>query len=145
MSENELNREAILAMEPGPEMDALVAERVMGWRQHFRNTIHWVLEHEARSVGYGRPRAIFGEWQPSRDIIAAWEVVEKLMQRYHWRLSTPFEALDQHYAGLTPLGMTGWNGRPDILAGAVTMPLAICRAALLSALPSAVQGADARK
>jgi len=42
-------------MEAGRELDALVAEKVMGW------------EYEARSL-----------FRPSQDIAAAWEVVEKL-------------------------------------------------------------------
>ena len=45
-------------MKPGRELDALVVEKVMGWK--------WLS---------GNP------WAPSTDIAAAWEVLEKMRER----------------------------------------------------------------
>lgn len=59
-------------MQPGRELDALIAERVMGWRNIPTASVPdrpWIDEH-----GMG-----FQDLKPySTDISAAWEVVEKL-------------------------------------------------------------------
>lgn len=70
-------------MPAGREMDALVAERVMGWHKeetgimprwadkdgHF---VHYVLDDFDGNSG----------WFPSDDIAAAWEVVEKMNEKF---------------------------------------------------------------
>lgn len=67
------------------------------------------------------------------DIRTAWNVVIRLGEKYHAVLRTPFEKGSKKYScGFTPLGCTGWNGRPDIEAIEKTMELAICKAALLA-------------
>jgi hypothetical protein len=119
----------MLAGEPpkaGRELDALVAEKVMGADP---STVHWHLSNATFLVD--------GKWVDvppvphySTDIAAAWEVVEKMSQKYHWRIQSPFDVGDEWYAGLTPRSVTGWNGRPDHYAGAPSAPLAICLAAL---------------
>jgi hypothetical protein len=76
-------------MLPGREMDALVAERVMGWKlwsydeDRYASTTDdymdasvndgWIWKDET-----GDSDGEAWEWQPSIDIRAAWEVVEKL-------------------------------------------------------------------
>jgi len=60
------------------ELDALVAEKVMGWKlKHVNDPVmavifaNWVDEND---VGIITP----DEWKPSTDISAAWQVVEKM-------------------------------------------------------------------
>jgi len=61
--------------DPGPELDAAVAEKVMGWkRTEGSESGAWTLKN-----GDGR----FGSWSPSTDIKAAWEVVERVKMHYH--------------------------------------------------------------
>lgn len=50
------------------ELDALVAEKVMGWRIHHRNTAHYVLP----GMRDYKVQALVSEWHPSTDIAAAW-------------------------------------------------------------------------
>lgn len=102
-------------LEAGPELDALVAEKVMGWNVHFvepelRNgREHW--RDPVHNTLY-----LPSQWCPSGDIAAAWEVVEKVVpgpQGFNLYLSSAWQA---SFAGGT--------------AVARTAPLAICRAAL---------------
>lgn len=110
-------------LEAGPKLDALVAEKVMGWEvgPHTADPLvarfkfRWKLPNDA---GYGdEPPPEY-----STDIAAAWEVVEKLCASGDFCL-------------LTPLGFggNGWACKmmdDDYNATALTAPLAICRAAL---------------
>ncbi len=120
-------------MEAGKELDALVAERVMGWTVNRPGDRHW---HAlggglgGRQVGsdccedrydYGRA------FRPSQDIRSAWEVVEKLAG-----------VGDGQSIWIDGLGFTGEEWRVVIgrevgeyvVAEADTAPLAICRAVL---------------
>jgi hypothetical protein len=56
--------------------------------------------------------------------------LEKMESKYHWVIKSPFEKGDTYMAGLTPLGVTGWNGRPDFIGQADTAPAAICLACI---------------
>ena len=110
----------------GHELDALIAEKVMGFAvKLWPHTDRLFVAERGNGTQILLPAY-------STDIAAAWEVVEKLGERFHARLLTPFiRSGDNHYwCGFTPLGMTGFNGRPDYEAVAETAPLAICRAAL---------------
>lgn len=60
-----------------PEIDRLVAERVMGWQIHPRNTAHWMRASDDL-IGY-RPMAWHDQWHPTTDITHAWRVVERVM------------------------------------------------------------------
>jgi hypothetical protein len=67
-----MTRDEILAMEPGRELDALVAEKVMGWTVKFMDGIWgWMYRESERNRWYNVPRF-------TTDISAAWEVVEKM-------------------------------------------------------------------
>ena len=68
-----MTREEILKMEPGPELDRLVAEKVMGWEEN--------REFEMDPHGVVKVGEIIDLWSPSADIAAAWEVVEALKSR----------------------------------------------------------------
>jgi len=66
----------------------------------------------------------------STDVGEAWAVVAQLQDRFHWRLTSPFQPGEPWFAGVTPLGTSGWNGRPDIEACGETPAMAICLCAL---------------
>lgn len=68
----------------------------------------------------------------SGDIQTAMGVVDKLSDRFHAILRTPFMKGGKYVCGFTPLGVTGWNGRPDFQAVEKTLEIAICKAALLA-------------
>jgi hypothetical protein len=57
-------------MNPGRELDALVAERVMGWNSMGDS---WASGPSQSDRTHKKD-----SWKPSEDIAAAWEVVEKL-------------------------------------------------------------------
>jgi len=103
-----MTRDEILAMEPGRELDALVAEKVMGWT-HYREEWGGVVPDSISHY--------------STDISAAWEVVEKM---------GPFTQLTADIYN----GITVWHCSFSVVdsVDAVTAPEAICKAALLAAL-----------
>lgn len=120
-------------LEAGPELDTLIAERVMGWVVGPEEYVHGHNMHvgsfERSWVGSkcdGRTWLV-GGFKPSTDIAAAWQVVEKLkgnpgddLKDWHWNPEIVW--LDDN---------RGWavvfNEQE---ASAPTAPLAICRAAL---------------
>lgn len=74
----------------------------------------------------------------SEDVSSAMLVVRRLGELGYWcQMRTPLERDSEadYWAGFTPHSTTGWNGRPDHWTRAETLPLAICRAALLAAAP----------
>ena len=108
-------------MPAGREMDALVAEKVMGW------DICWAVPYKD---GTKCPLRSNGEQVPhySIDIAAAWGVVGKLLKN---------RVL--HVCGSVKDGWDVWI--PEVATGAApktskcdTFPLAICRAALKACL-----------
>lgn len=122
----DLTRDTVLALAAGRELNILIAERVMGLIPH--------QESEPHDGG-----TCYDPEMPPRyssDIKAAWRVVEKLDEHgFHAVVKSPFTAGEPYHAGFTPHGQTGWNGRPDYAGSGDTMPLAVCRAALLTTLP----------
>ncbi|MCH7792402.1 MAG: hypothetical protein IID31_09015, partial [Planctomycetes bacterium] len=72
---SDLTRDIILTMEAGPELDALVAERVMGWEKYNpedapacwqqKNTGDWIMHFIKESLS----------WSPSTDVAADYEVL----------------------------------------------------------------------
>lgn len=113
-----MKREEILAMEPGKELDTLIAERVMGWKKGGvgwdTNLTHWV-------AGFLCIHEV-SKWSPSTDISAAWEVFEKFDTPF---VKKNFDVNDEDYF-LCKIG-------GDIVFGK-TAPEAICKAALLAVL-----------
>ena len=132
-------------MEAGPEMDALVAERVMGFRRSIGDIAGgWLrLDEKNRRVWsgwldreptfhegedgytYQKPLALMGgaRFAPSTDIAAAWEVVEKVALCWAVNITG---------------ALTGWyvtfgnveQPNRTYMGYAGTVSLAICRAAL---------------
>lgn len=73
-----------MTMQPGPELDRLVAEKVMGWRVHNRNTAFYVLAGEEDGPMFNLSKHdTCGSlrFAPSTNIAHAWEVVEHIIAR----------------------------------------------------------------
>jgi hypothetical protein len=92
-------------MAAGPELDALAAEWVMGWRD-------------------GTEVTRLDEWHPSTDIVVAMTLVDK------WE-----GALDMARSQTGNWNVRLLDGEVVAMAYARTLPHAICRAALKAALP----------
>lgn len=108
------------------EIDALVAEKVMGWQ---KSTIHkgfWVTLQED---GCEFHHAAIAEWNPQKNIAFAWRVVEKWDELgWHWEIASGKSNI--HVVVLTDnddLPSTYGYLHRGI---APTAPLAICLAAL---------------
>jgi hypothetical protein len=107
-------------MTSGRELDALVAEKVMGWALTSKDT---------RDLqGWPPP----GNTTPidvpeySTDIAAAWEVVEKL-DKYYFQVNREIKNMDSmEYTVVIP----GIFNKERITVSANTAPHAICLAAL---------------
>lgn len=141
-----LTREAIMAMEAGPEMDRAVGELVMGW------VLVWYEREDCKAWTYILPKASpedhdircyigaeprvggLRHWSPSTDIAAAWEVVEK-MRAAKWFFHCDLDDGPDLVMFYRTVG--DYGKEPDSAAvEAKSMPLAICRAALLTTLPT---------
>lgn len=105
----------------GRELDALIAERVMGWRTHKIAEAVWYMPSESNSITKEK-------WRPSTDIAAAMRVVEKMRERGisfeasytkwsdgNWRWGVEFQS-DDHTQDGNHYG--------------TSLPESICRAAL---------------
>jgi hypothetical protein len=118
----------------GPDLDALVAEKVLGWTcWNIRNGICYTDRWS------GNAPDCWLDFSPSTNITAAWEMVEKL-----WKLkptegiSVTAEELAFHFDGEDwSVGFLfdatldcGHHSMGDPLGAAKELPLAICRAAL---------------
>jgi len=131
-------------MEAGRELDALVAEKVMGWYVEHVPPIDsddiWVTRFyrgsgDAAHLSGRRTISDLVSAVPhySTDIAAARRVVNAMAERGYWcQLRNPFEKYGKgdYWAGFTPHSTTGWNGTPDHWTPAESMELAICLAAL---------------
>ena len=115
-----MKRDEILKMEAGRELDALVAEKVMGY--------------EDMGIGIGlrfqKPsqtgvKVLYELPSYSTRIAAAWEVVEKLREQFIAVTITTMGPRDQVHV------FTTHNGERMTKVWDDTAPLAICRAALL--------------
>ena len=121
----------------GREMDELIAIEVMGWRKHFRNTAWWV-PAELENESIQSPCQIMGmtceehRFAPSTDILAAWEVMEKITEK-HWKFKLrrlPGKDYMAYFQNLLRFPIECES------APSGTAPLAICRAALKVVLGS---------
>ena len=155
-----LTREAILAMKPGPEMDAAVAVYVLGWRTLDTTNAGHVLWHESMGI-WGHPPAPFLDRAPdlardwknyvpeySTNIADAWEVVGKIVHSpglndqgaKFWQLdSLGFTCCEHDEDGSHGVWrcVFGWGDseRSEFSTGP-TASEAICKAALLSTVPA---------
>lgn len=100
-------------MEAGKELDALIAEKVMGWKEDkYRGIIGWLDGHVFRS-----------SFNPSINIADAWHVVEKIQEKFWIKLVGYGEGF---ICTLTGKG----NNTLKTAVDETTAPLAICLAAL---------------
>ena len=115
-------------MPAGREMDVLIAENIMGWAVHQRNTAWWVkvadeneVTTEVMGFTYGKDR-----FAPSTNIADAWEVVEKM--------GNCLFACGRSDAGAWEAYFFFVNSGVGKLSEAHgdTAPLAICRCALMA-------------
>ena len=139
-----MTRDKIMAMEAGPEMDRLIAEKVMGWRRMIgpgydydgpRNPDEiavppWISDDEFKRFRFP-PRGpikfgYFGIPLYSTSISDAWEVVDALADI---GISLHIETLARREVRIE-IFRVKWD-YDDITGPA---PLAICRAALLATL-----------
>ncbi len=132
----------------GRELDAMVAEKVMGWRWieapgHDRDEHpgEWVFlmppeqvdQFLSRFIRSAEPRRAYRYDLPfySTDIAAAFPLVSKINKLGMWlKLTSPFNPSDVWNAGFTAHNSTGWNGMSDFRGQGESAPEAICRAAL---------------
>ena len=120
-----MTKDEIQVIPAGPEMDMLVAQNVMGWtigpeeeiwdqHMHFKQKVQCWLSPAILEYW------IVGKFNPSSDISAAWEVVEKMQS-----MGYCFDADGNARVKRIRFGIGQEIGEAE------TMPLAICRAALL--------------
>ena len=124
-------------MSAGPELDALLAEKVMGWRR-FDNwsqatgmQLPFFLVGESGVIVYRHPD-LGKSWSPSRNMADAWEVVEKIEKTLNFQIdNVGLENKDQRRWRV----LFGRSGDPiSVVADADSAPLAIARAALQTVL-----------
>lgn len=138
-----MTNEEIIAIGAGRELDALIACRVLNAPGRFvprvRINEEWVEQETWLADGFepeDPPGGCYAGEAPipySKWIFHAWTVVEHMDRISYWcQMQTPFQPGGLYYAGFTPHATTGWNRMPDHWTGAETLPLAICRAALMA-------------
>lgn len=120
---NPLIANDIMNMTPGRELDALVAEKVMGWKE--RVDFDCIVEDTDVLIRYEPFSMEVREFHPSTDISAAWEVVEKIVSK-GFSIQLDFEGDDYAF----------WinSGTRKLYEYGKTAPEAICRAALLAVM-----------
>jgi hypothetical protein len=120
-------REQILAMKPGRELDALVAEKVMGLpnvRKYMSRYVHDNHPEKAWVTG------IVDIPEYSTDISAAWEVVEKMHEWGGCEISCCGTGEKRWYVVHTHTNTAPYQKGINVTCN--TAPEAICKAALLA-------------
>jgi len=123
-----ITRNEILAMVPGRELDALVAEKVMGWTVFRETWNHYELIEDEYAQGF----------PPSEEV----EGVPFEIEEYSTKISDAWKVLGELYQGRVYLRIDIRRTYNEVVAFAEdrtcicvatarTVPVAICRAALL--------------
>ena len=109
-----------------PEIGALIAERVMGWRKvtQMDDCACWDAGESVRR--YTGPTDNDGQFDPLTNIAHAWEVVEKMS---YWNITVQHDARQGHWWCRIE-GERVCAADVDVTVTAKTAPLAICLAAL---------------
>lgn len=122
-----LTREEILAMKPGRKLDALVAEKVFGWGNTKRCTGGGWSGNPPEYMNGCR----FGDYRDRKEvpnystaIAAAWEVLMKFPRYF----------IAQGYGELVCKVFMNKEPEPSGIAGSITAPEAIVKAALMAVL-----------
>ena len=134
-----MTRDEILALKPGRELDALVAEKVMGWRKKTfpgggGGYTAWVDENKKAMKLISNFTMIetcyrCDYFRPSTDIAAAWEVVEKMLERGGCEIGCYGSKSGGKWFEVNVITMNG-----EVKVTAHTAPEAICKAALLAVI-----------
>jgi hypothetical protein len=81
------------------------------------------LDTAATALGISRSELVE---RYARSLESEWQAeLAKLEERYHVKITTPFEQGEPYFAGASPLGQSGFNGRPDYEAQGVTLQEAV--------------------
>ncbi|MEK5178239.1 hypothetical protein [Paenibacillus odorifer] len=119
-----LTREEIQGMKPGKKLNELVMHHIFKMKKEpVGESFTWVYEVDEKIMDW-RPHY----FNPSADISAAWEVLEKP------------EIMDRHQIGVYPTSFGTWIARPympggkDCTVQAKTAQEAICKCVLLAVL-----------
>jgi hypothetical protein len=144
MTQTALTREQVLNAEPGIELDILVAEHVFGWRRISGPEYDYdgPVEHgevlippnmsEAHAYAMMPPRGIvelsyFVNRHWSKDISAAWDVINGMHQKSWWVVLSREDELWH--------AMFFWDPHQTAIeVDSELAPEAICKAALLAVL-----------
>lgn len=137
----ELTREKILSMEPGRELDALVAKHVKGCENApsiFYSDLditksYYCIVGSPASEEVNVIEYIDGEWiqysfNPSTDISAAWEVVERTGEKFSWQIQK-----EGYYWNEEGIWEVQCGGMGEMIKSR-PVPEAICKAALLAVM-----------
>jgi hypothetical protein len=120
-------REEILALEAGQDLDRLISIHVMGFEIRKEYLADQSYHEYYYREGYKYENVNYpDEWQPSRFIDVAWEVLEQFKQYTVMKAA----GWEKEYDCRIWVGITGdqWSVQ------AKTAPEAICKAALLAKL-----------
>lgn len=127
-----MTKEEILELEPGREIDCLIAEKIMGWKViegSYINSVYIVGDDDYKEIG---------SCNFSTDISAAWEVVEK-MKELHYDTAELYRFTDNKWLVkfVCSYGPCPYHNNPENTwhgssVTAQTAPEAICKAALLA-------------
>ena len=131
-----MTRDEVLAMKPGRELDALVIRHIMNipivksvdlFSQEPFPAAWWV-EDEGWYIACERDEdgLIYMPFNPSEDISAAWEVVEKMLERGGCEIGCYGSKNGAKWFEVNVITMNG-----EVTVTAHTAPEAICKAALL--------------
>lgn len=143
-----MDREYILNLPEGEEINNLVAEKVMGWHKGvitfsdgstFSGKEDWLDEKGRYMCGMKTDDRWYEDeedfnllhWHPSESILWAWEVVEKLQDKFSFVLSYDDPPSDDEHKWNCEFFYKGDPAYIDHEVYAPTAPLAICRVALL--------------
>jgi hypothetical protein len=143
-----MTRDEILNMPAGKEIDALIAEKVMGWHKgdSYGREV-WLDTDERYQRGIARENGFEDDedfhllhWHPSESILWAWEVIEKMQEiDSHWSPGVNWDDDDgdgnpMWVASFTYYGEDESQFQQNEVWDK-SAPLAICRAALLAVTP----------
>lgn len=121
-------------MKAGRELDALIAKKIMGWKQEYIQSVSGEWHPMWKEPEYLIPPGSYkAQVVPpfSTDLAAAWKVVKKLME--YGDVFIEFWSDDEWFVANKPVGVredaacASCDGRKT---GESSVPLAICRAAL---------------
>jgi hypothetical protein len=101
-------------LQAGPELDALIAEKIFGWQWNIRDGICYA-EHDCFNAPDLWPR-----FQPSTSIAVAWEIVEEFNRMWSLHYLPDAKVWSVCFIDKSPLNAVE----------APTAQLAICRFAL---------------